>query len=156
MEAQCSKHQFDPASDFCAQCAGPFCARCLVYPFGERRPPMCIPCALVASGVRHGKRPKATWKERREQRKAARRAGAPEPLTPEEEAAQATEEAAEADAQPFFAGSEPSLAEPLGWEDPAGDPDWDHQPLTAPSWRDSSWNERSWSDEQAESSHQRY
>ena len=153
MEAQCSKHQFDPASDFCTQCAGPFCARCLVYPFGERRPPMCIPCALVASGVRSGKLPKASWKERREQRRLARHAAAPAPLTAEEEeAAHAAEEAAEA--EPFFGEPEPSLVEPLGWEDPLSEPDWEHQPLAAPSWRDSSWNERSWSEEQAEAGQQ--
>ena len=83
MDARCAKHQFEGADNFCRQCGHPFCVRCLVYPFGERKPPYCIPCALVASGVRSGgrKAPRASRKERRAQKKAAMQAVAPTATT---------------------------------------------------------------------------
>jgi hypothetical protein len=73
LDARCAKHQFEAAHNFCRQCGHPFCARCLVYPFGERKPPYCIPCALVVAGVRSGgrKAPRASWRERRAQKRAA-------------------------------------------------------------------------------------
>jgi len=40
------------AAAACGQCGHLFCADCLVYPFGESRPPMCVSCALAAAGVR--------------------------------------------------------------------------------------------------------
>ena len=83
MDARCAKHQFEGADNFCRQCGHPFCVRCLVYPFGERKPPYCIPCALVASGVRSGgrKAPRASWKDRRAHKKAASQAVAPAAAT---------------------------------------------------------------------------
>jgi len=40
------------AAAACGQCGHLFCADCLVYPFGESRPPLCVGCALAAAGVR--------------------------------------------------------------------------------------------------------
>jgi len=40
------------SNDSCGQCKASFCADCLVFPFGQRKPPMCISCALSFSGVR--------------------------------------------------------------------------------------------------------
>jgi len=52
----CSVHQFDEAHDKCRTCDRPHCPECLVYPFGPKRPPYCVHCALQAAGVRRGPR----------------------------------------------------------------------------------------------------
>ena len=52
LDEQCARHQFEVAIDRCRQCGNPFCGECLVYSFGEKQPPFCIPCALSAAGVR--------------------------------------------------------------------------------------------------------
>ena len=36
----------------CRTCERPYCDDCLVYSQGAKRPPLCIPCALTAAGVR--------------------------------------------------------------------------------------------------------
>jgi hypothetical protein len=50
--ATCDTHPFDSATDACRTCQREFCADCLVYAFGPTKAPMCVPCALVAAGVR--------------------------------------------------------------------------------------------------------
>ena len=52
MAARCSKHSFDGAAAQCRSCKEPFCSDCLVYTYGPNKPPFCVPCALVAAGVR--------------------------------------------------------------------------------------------------------
>lgn len=52
MEGRCAKHQFEAAEDTCRACGRDFCAECLVYSFGPKKPPYCIACALTAAGVR--------------------------------------------------------------------------------------------------------
>jgi len=54
--ASCEIHPFDPAAGMCRTCKGEFCETCLVYSFGPKRPPFCVPCALEAAGVRRGAR----------------------------------------------------------------------------------------------------
>lgn len=54
MHESCAKHQFESAVDVCRTCGHDFCGECLVYPFGENKPPYCLDCALSASGVRSG------------------------------------------------------------------------------------------------------
>jgi hypothetical protein len=54
LDERCARHQFEEALDRCRQCGHAFCGECLVYSFGDRQPPFCIPCALSASGVRAG------------------------------------------------------------------------------------------------------
>ncbi|HEY2427610.1 MAG TPA: hypothetical protein VGI06_01675 [Acidimicrobiales bacterium] len=49
---RCEKHAFDPAVDICSKCGQARCGDCLVYPFGPKKPPFCINCALVAGGIR--------------------------------------------------------------------------------------------------------
>ena len=49
--AMCTKHPFDIAAGVCRTCGDEFCAADLVYSYGPNKPPYCIPCALVASGV---------------------------------------------------------------------------------------------------------
>ena len=50
--AKCDKHLFEDARGMCRGCRRPFCDDCLVYTQGSGRPPLCIPCALTAAGVR--------------------------------------------------------------------------------------------------------
>jgi hypothetical protein len=50
--AKCDKHLFEDATGMCRACRRPFCVDCLVYAQGPDRPPLCIPCALTAAGVR--------------------------------------------------------------------------------------------------------
>lgn len=52
----CLRHMEEAATGECRSCHGTFCARCLVYSFGPKKPPFCVGCALVASGVRNGAR----------------------------------------------------------------------------------------------------
>jgi hypothetical protein len=52
----CTKHIFDAAVGECRACQNDFCDSCLVYARGPKKPPLCVPCALVAAGVRHSGR----------------------------------------------------------------------------------------------------
>jgi len=54
MEGRCERHLFDQATDLCSRCGCEFCQDCLVYSFGEKKPPFCLPCAVEAAGVRQG------------------------------------------------------------------------------------------------------
>ncbi|MDQ3145739.1 MAG: hypothetical protein M3R01_02195 [Actinomycetota bacterium] len=56
MTARCDAHPFDVAGGLCESCRRDYCPGCLVYPKGEHRPPVCIPCALSAGGVRRNAR----------------------------------------------------------------------------------------------------
>ena len=53
--ASCTKHPFDQAAGSCRACREEFCPDCLVYVHGVEKPPLCIPCALVAAGLRRKK-----------------------------------------------------------------------------------------------------
>jgi hypothetical protein len=75
LDERCARHQFEAAIDRCRQCGHPFCGECLVYSFGEKQPPFCVPCALSAAGVRsNAARPAAMPKKelRRRQKAEAR------------------------------------------------------------------------------------
>lgn len=52
MEGRCERHQFDRSVDRCGRCGGEFCGTCVVYSFGPKKPPFCLPCAVSAGGVR--------------------------------------------------------------------------------------------------------
>lgn len=52
MATRCTKHSFEVAVAQCRSCSEPFCDDCLVYTYGPSSPPFCVPCALVAAGVR--------------------------------------------------------------------------------------------------------
>jgi len=52
----CLRHYEEPITARCRACQHPFCARCLVYAFGPKKPPFCVGCALHASGIRNGHR----------------------------------------------------------------------------------------------------
>lgn len=78
MQGRCDKHLFEAAEDKCGRCGYEFCGECLVYSFGAKKPPFCIPCAVAAAGLRStaGNAPaidarelRALRKERRKQRR---------------------------------------------------------------------------------------
>ena len=75
----CQVHPYEAAEGLCRSCGGPFCADCLVYPFGPAKPPYCVPCAVAAAGVRRSARnptvavPKETKQRLKEWRKARKR-----------------------------------------------------------------------------------
>ena len=76
MEGRCERHQFDRAIDRCGRCGGEFCSTCVVYSFGPKKPPFCLPCAVTAGGLRTqaAKGPALSRKERKKlerERKAA-------------------------------------------------------------------------------------
>jgi hypothetical protein len=88
MQGRCDKHLFEGAEDRCGRCGYEFCGECLVYAFGAKKPPYCIPCAVAAAGIRSnaGVRPmadarelKALRKERRSAARKQRRDGTPAP-----------------------------------------------------------------------------
>lgn len=47
----CDKHTFELAQAVCISCRAPYCADCIVMPFGANRP-LCVGCALVKAGLR--------------------------------------------------------------------------------------------------------
>ena len=49
---RCDKHAFEASHDLCNDCGREFCPECLAYPFGPKRAPICVDCALTKSGVR--------------------------------------------------------------------------------------------------------
>ena len=79
MQGRCDKHLFEGAEDRCGKCGYEFCGECLVYSFGAKKPPFCIPGAVAAAGIRSnaGVRPMADARElkalRKERRSAARK-----------------------------------------------------------------------------------
>ena len=79
MQGRCDKHLFEGAEDRCGKCGYEFCGECLVYSFGAKKPPFCIPCAVAAAGIRSnaGIKPMADARElkalRKERRSAARK-----------------------------------------------------------------------------------
>jgi hypothetical protein len=88
MQGRCDKHLFETAEDRCGKCGYEFCGECLVYAFGAKKPPFCIPCAVAAAGIRSnaGIKPIADGRQlralRKERRSAARKQRR-EPVLPE-------------------------------------------------------------------------
>lgn len=75
--ASCEKHPFEESAGMCARCAYTYCRNCLVHSRGASKPPHCIPCALVLSGVKTGGGPvpRLGKRELKAELKAMRRAG---------------------------------------------------------------------------------
>ncbi len=121
MEGRCERHNFDRAIDLCGRCGGEYCSDCLVYPFGPRKPPFCLPCAVSQGGVRSSA---ATYRalsgrkmrQLQKQRKAAlvaAQGNQPPPPPPAEPESQTPEVAAFADELPpatyeWFPAAEPA------------------------------------------------
>jgi hypothetical protein len=62
--AMCSKHPFEQAAGACRSCGDEFCTSDLVHTYGPDRPPYCIPCALVAAGVKKAPAKTSTGRSR--------------------------------------------------------------------------------------------
>ncbi len=129
MEA-CIKHSFEPGIDMCRRCGGSWCKDCLVYAFGEKNPPFCMSCAMVAGGVRTtATRPALPKRELKALRKAINaeaktraRSGADSASEPEDELAVAATfvELPSAPTPAPVQALAPAPAEPVvsGWETP--------------------------------------
>ena len=73
MQGRCDKHLFEAAEDQCGRCGYEFCGECLVYAFGLKKPPLCIPCAVVAAGIRSNAAPPVLDARQRKQLRRERR-----------------------------------------------------------------------------------
>jgi hypothetical protein len=69
----CNRHSFEYAENVCSRCGIAFCHDCLVYPRGPKKPPLCVPCAISAAGVRSSARNQSNL-SRREVKKRVREA----------------------------------------------------------------------------------
>ncbi len=118
LDERCTRHQFEAAIDRCRQCGHPFCGECLVYSFGEKQPPFCIPCALSASGVRSNaaRSPAMPRKELKKRQREVERT--------REHAARSEQAATQIDWSLPIDGTAPS--------DDHAFPDFDDQPAAAP------------------------
>jgi len=47
----CIKHPHEVGVSHCGRCGGSWCGDCLVHPFGPKKPPYCMSCAMFAAGV---------------------------------------------------------------------------------------------------------
>lgn len=89
----CIKHPHESGVALCRRCGGSWCADCLVYSFGAKKPPYCMGCAMVAGGVRSasarpamGRRDlKALQKAAKADAKAAAKAAKRAPAEPQEQ-----------------------------------------------------------------------
>ncbi len=74
MNGRCHNDPMDFATDVCDSCGDQFCSTCLIFPRGERKPPLCTNCAMALSGVRNRRPvkplPRAEIKKRRKNLKA--------------------------------------------------------------------------------------
>jgi hypothetical protein len=81
---RCTNHSFEVADRLCGECGRPYCHLCLVSPF-RNRPPLCLPCAVAASGVRKGAK-QAPTRSRREikafEKERRMAEGKPKPAAP--------------------------------------------------------------------------
>lgn len=75
-QTACEKHSFEFAEAMCRRCGHWFCGTCLVYAFGEDKPPFCVGCAILAAGVRSnaGRTPRASARDIKRDLKAQRKA----------------------------------------------------------------------------------
>jgi hypothetical protein len=88
MQGRCDKHLFEGAEDRCGKCGYEFCGECLVYSFGPKKPPFCIPCAVAAAGIRSnaGVQPMADaggMRQLRKERRSERRRQKLAPVIPD-------------------------------------------------------------------------
>ncbi len=123
MYVTCCKHLFERAEDRCRTCGNPFCADCLVYAFGARRPPFCLGCAIAAAGIRSTAR--VGKASRRELRAAAK-----ERRAKRKSEAQPVPEVAEALATALAEQPVPPTIEETA-VDPAADLDWVPTPIAS-------------------------
>ena len=68
MSFSCIKHPMTVGEYICGECGHQYCPECVVFPFGTKKPPLCIACALELGGVRRqpSNRPKLSRRSIRE------------------------------------------------------------------------------------------
>lgn len=72
--AFCENHNFEMADDICGQCGRDYCAECVVYPYGPKKPPLCKSCAIARAGIRkHAAAPPALSKRELRRRRRDRK-----------------------------------------------------------------------------------
>ncbi len=69
MARVCIRHPFLLSENLCGRCGAEFCRECLVFPRGQKLP-MCVTCAITASGVRSNATPGVSKREIRARAKA--------------------------------------------------------------------------------------
>lgn len=109
MDGSCEKHPFERRERNCRTCGGEFCADCLVYAYGPKKPPYCVSCALAAAGVRSSAA-RPVVRSRRELRREAKEARRAERLAARAETA-ATEIDDLLDAAPLGADLDLTIAD---------------------------------------------
>ena len=75
----CSRHSFEYAENVCSSCGIAFCHDCLVYPRGPKKPPLCVPCAISAAGVRSSARNPSNLSRREVKKRVAEAKGLQQP-----------------------------------------------------------------------------
>ncbi|HTO01299.1 MAG TPA: hypothetical protein VL068_11550 [Microthrixaceae bacterium] len=134
MSSSCVKHPMNFGEEICGECGHHFCQECVVFPFGSKKPPLCISCALELGGISSHPtgRPKLSRQSIRErrsiQRKAQKAARAEQKLAAEaiaesasssESEATGTAEPAEMEEasvhHPWIEDSDSIAAVPGGW-----------------------------------------
>ena len=69
MARVCIRHPFLLSENLCGRCGAEFCRECLVFPRGQKLP-LCVTCAITASGVRSNATPGVSKREIRARAKA--------------------------------------------------------------------------------------
>ena len=69
MARVCIRHPFILSENLCGRCGAEFCRECLVFPRGQKLP-MCVTCAVSASGVRARSTPSLSKRQIRARQKA--------------------------------------------------------------------------------------
>jgi hypothetical protein len=91
----CEKHPHERGAGICGRCGGSWCGDCLVYAHGAKKPPLCMPCAMYAGGVRSSAtRPAMPRRELKARLKAAKAAEKARDDAPAEQPERADEAAA--------------------------------------------------------------
>ena len=77
--ASCVQHPMAVSDHVCGRCGHEFCRECVVFPFGLRKPPLCVACALEAGGVRHQHTGRPRLANRQVKQRLKERSDQPEP-----------------------------------------------------------------------------
>lgn len=51
-ETACQRHTYAPSAGRCKGCGTLWCEDCMVWPFGPKKPPLCLDCAAEQAGLR--------------------------------------------------------------------------------------------------------
>jgi hypothetical protein len=113
----CAKHPHERGVALCGRCGEAWCNDCLVYAFGQRKPPLCMPCAMFAGGVRSSAErpalPKRALKALHKAAKAEAKANAKAGQEAREQGSEKVESVAATEVPP-----PPPAAVTSGWETP--------------------------------------